>query len=89
MEFLAIVLALAVIYFLFKAIGYAPGLFEVFGKLRKDTSKSEMTRNIATFLWIIAGIWYAIAILIVFFTGIWIIASVLTGARDWWHSPNR
>lgn len=83
----SVTVVLAILWFLIKAMAWSPILLQGLNAIRQDKQKDVMTRNIATVLWVLAGIWYVISALVFFFTGLWAIAGLLTSARDWWHTP--
>ena len=84
-----VVFVLVLIYFFVKSMAWSPVIFEGLGHIRKDPQQTAETRQLATVLWVLAGIWYALSVLIFFFTGLWILLGVLESVRDWWHKDNQ
>lgn len=86
---LGVIFGLAMIYLFVQACAWSPVVYQALNEARKDPKHEGKEKAIVLTLWALSAIWYGISVLVFFFTGLWVIASVLQAARDWWHSPNR
>ena len=77
------------IYLFIKALGWSPVLYDAINTVRKSPEHVGAVKVFLYVLWGLSAIWYAISVLIVFFTGVWVIFGFLQSARDWWHSSNK